>query len=69
VFDWKVPVEVDGKPGSINGRLLGTPRDEPGLPLGAIFALAAFVIAGCVAAIVVRVRRAASAGEPAEEAW
>jgi hypothetical protein len=66
VFDWKVPLKVDGAPGSINGRLLWTPREEPGLPLGAIFAFAALVIAGCVAVIVVRRRRAA---KPAREAW
>ena len=68
VFDWKVPLTVDGEPGAINGRLLWTPREEPGLPLGAIFAFAALVIAGCIVVIVVRRRRAAGGSAP-EEAW
>ena len=70
VFDWKVPIAVDGKPGSINGRLLWTPRDQPGLPLGAIVAFAALVIASCIVVVVVRLRRASapSAAEP-KEAW
>ena len=32
VFDWKVPLAVDGRPGSINGRLLWTPRERAGAP-------------------------------------
>jgi hypothetical protein len=43
VFDWKVPVEVDGRKGSINGTLLWTPPPEEKLPLGAIFGLAGLV--------------------------
>lgn len=66
VFDWAVPIAVDGRRGAINGRLLWTPRDEPGLPLGAIFALAALVIAGCIVVVVVRLRRASTAPK---EAW
>ena len=55
------------RPGSINGTLLWTPRAQPGFPLGAIFALAALIIAGCVVVIVMRLRRGASATP--EEAW
>ena len=66
VFDWKVPLAVDGRPGSIDGRLLWTPREEPGLPLAAIFAFAALAIAACIVVVVVRRRRRA---RPAEEAW
>jgi len=66
VFHWKVPLRVDGRPGAINGRLLWTPREEPGLPLGAIFGFAALVVAGSVVVIVVRRRRAR---RPAAEAW
>ena len=69
VFDWKVPLAVDGRPGSINGRLLWTPRDEPGLPLAAIFAFAALVIAGCIAVVVVRLRRSDAASKEPKEAW
>ncbi len=68
VFDWTVPLTVDGEPGAINGRLLWTPREEPGLPLGAIFAFAGLAIAGCIVVIVVRRRRAAGGSAP-EEAW
>ena len=67
VFDWKVPLSVDGKPGSISGTLRWTPREQPGFPLGAIFALAALIIAGCVVGIGARLRRGASATP--KEAW
>ena len=66
VFDWKVPLAVDGKPGSIDGRLQWTPREEPGLPLAAILAFAALAIAACIVVVVVRRRRPA---RPAEETW
>ena len=57
VFDWAVPVDRGRRAArAINGRLLWTPREEPGLPLGAIFALAALVIAGCIVVVVVRLR-------------
>jgi hypothetical protein len=68
VFDWKVPLEVDGRPGAIRGRLLWTPPPDENLPLGAIFAFAGIVIALCVVVIVVRRRRASGEREPAE-AW
>ena len=63
-----MPVEVDGRPGAINGTLLWTPPPEEQLPLGAIFGLAALVIAGSIVVIVVRRRRAAAPAE-AREAW
>jgi hypothetical protein len=74
VFDWKVPVQVDGRNGSIDGTLLWTPPPKESLPLGAIFGFAALVIAGCIVVIVARRRRAddEAPGEPAEaptEAW
>jgi hypothetical protein len=64
VFDWKVPVVVDGRKGSIDGTLMWTPRPEERLPLGTIFALAGVAIALCLAVIVIRRRRAETA-----EAW
>jgi hypothetical protein len=71
VFDWKVPVEVDGRRGSINGTLLWTPPSKDAPPLGAIFGLAGLVIAGCIVVIVVRRRRADAPAEAREarEAW
>ena len=69
VFDWKVPLRVGDEAGSINGRLLWTPREEPGLPLAAIFLAAALVIAGCVVVIVVRRRRASDRSSAPKEAW
>jgi hypothetical protein len=68
VFDWKVPLVVDGRKGSINGDLLWTPLPEENLPLGAIFAFAAIFIALSLAVFVVRPRRAAAGAESAE-AW
>jgi hypothetical protein len=70
VFDWKVPLQVDGRPGTITGTLFWTPVASSGLPVGAIFAFAAVVILLCVAIVIVRRRRrAAPATEPASEAW
>jgi hypothetical protein len=69
VFDWKVPLRVDGAPGQITGTLFWTPVESSGLPLPAIFAFAALVIVICIAIVVVRRRRAAPASEPASEAW
>jgi hypothetical protein len=68
VFDWKVPVEVGGEAGTITGTLFWTPVASSGLPLPAIFAFAALVIALCVAIVVVRRRRHA-APAPSGEAW
>jgi hypothetical protein len=70
VFDWKVPVEVNGHPGAITGTLFWTPAPSSSLPVGAILAFAAVVVVLCVAIVIVRRRRAeppaASAGG---EAW
>jgi hypothetical protein len=67
VFDWKVPVEIGERSGEINGTLFWTPVASTGIPLPAIFALAALVIVLCIAIFVVRRRRAAAATP--EEAW
>jgi hypothetical protein len=67
VFDWKVPLQVDGRHGVIAGTLFWTPVPSSGLPLGAILAFAAFAIAVCAVVIVVRRRRADPGTAP--EAW
>jgi hypothetical protein len=73
IFDWNVPVEVDGQAGAIAGTLFWTPVDSSGLPLPAIFAFAALVILLCVAIVIVRRRRGTPTppppSEPAREAW
>jgi hypothetical protein len=72
VFDWTIPVQIDGAPGNIAGTLYWTPLPGGGAPLGAIFGGAAIVIVLCIAVMVVRRRRAerAQAGvSGAKEAW
>jgi hypothetical protein len=69
VFDYKVPIRVGAQSGAIAGTLLWTPRPDEQLPLPAIFALAAIVIALCVVVFVVRRRRAAAGPEAGAEAW
>lgn len=66
VFDWKVPVQVDGKPESISGTLFWTPTPGSNVPWALIVGLTAAVIAVLVAVTVLRHRR-----RPAEaaEAW
>ncbi len=69
VFDWEVPIEVGGQSGAIAGALFWTPVASSGLPLPAIFAFAALVIALCIVVVVVRRRRAAPAARGGDEAW
>jgi hypothetical protein len=68
VFDWKVPVEIDGARGAIAGTLFWTPLPGGGPPLAAIFAGAAVLIACCIAVAVVRYRRRLDSERPAREA-
>jgi hypothetical protein len=67
VYDWKVPIAVDGDEGAIAGTLFWTPLPSSGLPLPLIVGLVALVVATGVGAILVRRRRTAAA--PASEAW
>ena len=66
VYDWKVPIAVDGREGAIAGTLFWTPipSDGPSLPL--LIGLAVLVVASAGAAVVVLRRRTAAA---APEAW
>jgi hypothetical protein len=65
VFDWEVPVRVDGRRAQITGTLTWIPTPGGGGP--PIAALVAVVLAGVLLLVVVRRRRAGST-EPAE-AW
>jgi hypothetical protein len=68
VFDWKVPLEVDGRTGAIAGTLFWTPTESSDLPLAAVVGFGALVIGLSIAVVVVRRRRAA-APAPGSEAW
>jgi hypothetical protein len=72
VFDWKVPLEIDGAGGSIGGTLFWTPLPGGGPPVAAILGAAAVVIACCIAVFVIRYRRRSGDEERATreaEAW
>jgi hypothetical protein len=79
IFDWTVPIQVDGQDGSIAGTLTWVPTESGPIPLGAIFGFAALVVVLALVVFFVRRRRAAAAerdgGEDAErreevvEAW
>jgi hypothetical protein len=63
VYDWEVPIAVDGREGAIAGTLFWTPLASSGLPLPLIGGLVALVIASGAAAVLVRRRRSTT------EAW
>jgi hypothetical protein len=66
VFDWKVPVEVDGKSSDISGTLFWMPASGTSVPWALIIGLTVAPIAVLVGVTVLRHRR-----RPAEaaEAW
>ena len=67
IYDWEVPIEVDGRAGAIGGTLFWTPLPSGGSPLPLIIGFAALVIPLGIAVVIVRRRRRAAA--PASEAW
>jgi hypothetical protein len=73
VFDWSIPIEVDGRKGKIAGDLWWTPTPGGDLPIGAIAGFAGVAIALSIGVFVIR-RRRTPAGEPepqkeVAEAW
>jgi hypothetical protein len=67
IDNWTVPMMVDGQKGTIAGTLTWVPLDEGGLPVGAIFAFAALLIALSIAVFLIRRRRSPDDDEPARE--
>jgi hypothetical protein len=63
VYDWKVPIAVDGREGAIAGTLFWTPLPSSGLPLPLLIGLGLLVVASGIAAVLVLRRRTRS------EAW
>ena len=72
IFDYKIPLKVDGKPAALTGTLWWVGPQGGGFPVGAGIALAV-IVAGLLALVIVtRRRRGAVADRPAEtvpEAW
>ena len=70
VFDWKVPLEVGGTNGAVNGTLFWAGTGG-GAPVGAYAGLAVIALLGLGAVLVVRRRRgsAAPVGATEAEAW
>jgi hypothetical protein len=72
VFDWTIPVAIDGARGRIAGTLYWTPLPGGSAPLGTIFGVTAILIVLCIGLIVVRRRRAErdqTGAAGAKEAW
>jgi len=69
VFDWTVPIRVDGRPGKVAGDLYWVPRPGGKVPAGAIIGLAGLVLAGGALVVVVRRRRSGGGVSGTGEAW
>jgi hypothetical protein len=76
IFDYKVPMQANGKPVSLTGTLWWVGPQGGGLPVGALVAFAVIALGLMALVVVVRRRRGgpgapvtASAGEKSTEAW
>ena len=61
IFDWRIPVAVAGKPGSLQGDLFWQPSDSSGIPRGAVVALAGLVFVALGTVELTRRRRRSQA--------
>jgi hypothetical protein len=57
IFDWRVPIAVGSKPGTVDGQLFWVPEQGTKTPVAAIVALVLIVLAGVALVLVVRRRR------------
>jgi hypothetical protein len=75
IFEYKIPLKVDGKPATLNGTLFWVGPQGGGFPVAAGIAFLVIVLALVALVVVVRRRRAgpaldtSSRGAPASEAW
>lgn len=63
VFDWKVPIEVGGRPATIAGDLTWVGKPSSGFPVAAALSLAAVTLGGLALIALVRRRRDGGTGE------
>ncbi|MEA2366532.1 MAG: hypothetical protein QOI32_2044 [Thermoleophilaceae bacterium] len=68
IFDWKLPIAVQGRPGTIQGTLTWLGKDSGGFPTAALIALAVVALAGPLLLRLAQRRRRTSAGGE-EDAW
>ena len=66
VFDWKVPLDVGGRPASLSGTLVWVGKQGGGFPIAAGIALGAVALGGLGLVVMVRRRRAVP---EVKEAW
>ncbi|MGH2906716.1 MAG: hypothetical protein ACRDKI_08085 [Solirubrobacterales bacterium] len=71
VFDWQVPVAIDGRPGSLDGTLFWQPPGTNSPTAPAAFVFSAFVLLMVIVGGVLMLRRHRKKAEPIEdrEAW
>lgn len=69
VFDWRVPISVEGRRAALTGALFWQPADASGVPLAAIVALAVLVLVTLVLFAATRRRRRARGTGAPRQAW